>query len=93
MPNPRAKPDGRRGRMIRFSDAEWTALRAACETSGTSMSEAIRRLAAGIAAAGAGARQGPRRVFACAYCPAEFATEFDAEAHIDSQHHEPETTP
>lgn len=30
----------------------------------------------------------PTQVFACAYCPAEFATEFDAEAHIDNLHPE-----
>jgi hypothetical protein len=27
-----------------------------------------------------------RQIFACAYCPAEFCTSFDAEAHIDTMH-------
>lgn len=30
----------------------------------------------------------PTQIFACAYCPAEFTTEFDAEAHIDNLHPE-----
>lgn len=106
-PNPRAK----RGRSIRFTDAEWQELQQGAKAIGETRSEAIRAgamsrvrqaipdardvtAALNRVVAGAFDARGPMpvhdvpglRIFACAYCPAEFCTSFDTEAHIDAMH-------